>query len=250
MNRVTVGAGNVWAESRFGESSFVIGANDMEDDVKSRAKKILKILKKKYKGATTELNWKDPFQLLVATILSAQCTDVRVNQVTKELFKKYKTPKDFAEADIDELQEIIRPTGFFRQKSKSLINSSKAIVERFGGQVPDNMKELTELPGVARKTANVILGTAFGKNEGIAVDTHVGRVAVRLKLVSTDNTKDAVLIEKELMELFPRKDWSFVSHALILLGRYICQARKPKHDECPLKDVCPTYKQEISKKKK
>jgi len=215
----------------------------MDEQVKVRAQAILKILKKYYKGATTELHWKNPFHLLVATILSAQCTDVRVNQVTKELFKKYKTPEDFANADPAELQEIIRPTGFFRHKTKSLINTSKAIVEKFDGKVPQTIEDLTSLPGIARKTANVVLGTAFGKNEGIAVDTHVGRVAVRLKLVSTDNAKDAKLIEQELMMLFPRKDWNFVSHSLILLGRYICQARKPKHQDCPLKKLCPTYKE-------
>ncbi len=229
-------------------NSIVFGVWKMDKQVRARAKDVLKLLKKHYKSVTTELNWKSPFQLLVATILSAQCTDVRVNQVTKELFKKYKRPEDFANADPRELQDIIRSTGFFRQKTKSLIGASRAIVDKFGGKVPDNIDELISLPGVARKTANVVLGTAFGKNQGIAVDTHVGRVAVRLKLVSTENTKDAVLIEKELMELFPRKDWNFVSHALILLGRYICRARGPKHEECPLKDICPTYQEELKGK--
>jgi endonuclease-3 len=208
---------------------------------KLRAEAILKILKKKYAAATTALNWTSPLELLVATILSAQCTDARVNIVTQTLFKKYKSAADFASADTVDLEQDIRTAGFYHQKAKSIQGACKMIVERFGGNVPQTMEELILLPGVARKTANVVLGTAFKKNEGIAVDTHVGRVAIRLGLVtSTTDSKDAVKIEKDLMELIPRKDWTFFSHAIIFLGRDICQARSPKHDVCPLNALCPS----------
>lgn len=216
-----------------------------EEDRRRIAKEVLRRLKKHYKGATTELQWENPLQLLIATILSAQCTDARVNAVTKDLFKRYKTAEDFANANLEELQEEIKSTGFYRQKAKAIIGACKMIVEKFCGRVPDNMEDLIKLPGVARKTANVVLSTAFGKNEGIAVDTHVGRVAVRLGLVRTDNPKDADEIEKELMELFPQKDWGFVSHALILLGRYICKAKNPAHEICPLRDICYEYRYKV-----
>ncbi len=211
------------------------------EERKTRALAILKNLKKRYPAATTALNWSNPLELLIATILSAQCTDERVNKVTADLFKKYRSAADFASANPEELQNDIKSAGFYRQKAKSIIITCKMIAEKFGGRVPDTMDELLTLAGVARKTANVLLGTAFGKNEGIAVDTHVGRVALRLGLVnSTTNSKDAVKIEKDLMELCPQKDWAFFSHALILLGREICQARNPKHDQCPLFDFCPS----------
>jgi endonuclease-3 len=211
------------------------------DARKKRAGEILKQLRKKYPAATCALNWTTPLELLIATILSAQCTDERVNIVTKSLFKKYRSAKDFATADETALQEDIRTAGFYRQKTKSIMNACRLIVENFGGKVPATMAELVTLPGVARKTANVVLGTAYKKNEGIAVDTHVGRVAMRLGLVvSTENSKDAVKIEKDLMEIVPQKDWAFFSHAIILLGREICSARKPLHDECPLKALCPS----------
>lgn len=206
-----------------------------------RTREILKHLKKKYPHATCSLDWTDPLELLVATILSAQCTDQRVNIVTKDLFKKYRSACDFAAADETELQQDIRSTGFFRQKAKSIIGACKAICEKFNGKVPQTMQDLITLSGVARKTANVVLGTACGINEGIAVDTHVGRVALRLGLItSTDNSKDAVKIEKELMELVPQKDWAYFSHAIILLGREICTARKPNHAVCPLYSLCPS----------
>jgi endonuclease-3 len=211
------------------------------EDRQLRTREILKRLKKYYPAATCALDFSSPLELLIATILSAQCTDVRVNIVTKNLFKKYRSACDFANADEEELQQDIRSTGFFRQKTKSIIGACKAICEKFGGKVPETMEELITLPGVARKTANVVLGTACGKNEGIAVDTHVGRVALRLGLVTTtDNSKDAVKIEKELMELVPQKDWAYFSHAIVLLGREICSARKPNHAECPLNDLCPS----------
>jgi endonuclease-3 len=211
------------------------------EERKKRAGEILKQLKKRYPKATCALNWSTPLELLVATILSAQCTDERVNLLTKELFKKYPSAADYARADEAELQEDIRSAGFFRQKAKSIVNACGLIEENFGGKVPDTMEELLTLPGVARKTANVLLGTAYGKNEGIAVDTHVGRVALRLGLVnSTANSKDAVKIEKGLMELIPQKDWAFFSHAIILLGREICSARKPDHENCPLNTMCPS----------
>jgi endonuclease-3 len=206
-----------------------------------RAREILKQLKKKYPKASCALNWTNPLELLIATILSAQCTDQRVNIVTKDLFKKYRSACDFAGADEAELQQDIRSTGFYRQKTKSIIGACKVICEKFNGKVPQTMEELITLPGVARKTANVVLGTAYNINEGIAVDTHVGRVAIRLGLITTtDNSKDAVKIEKELMELIPQKDWAFFSHAIILLGREICAARKPNHAVCPLFDLCPS----------
>ncbi len=208
---------------------------------KKRVVEILKQLRKRYPGATCALHWSTPLELLVATILSAQCTDERVNIVTKRLFKKYRSANDFATADEGELQEDIKTAGFYRQKAKSIINACKMIVEKYGGKVPATMAELVTLPGVARKTANVVLGTAYEKNEGIAVDTHVGRVAIRLGLVvSTENSKDAVKIEKDLMEIVPQEDWAFFSHAIILLGREICAARKPLHEECPLKTICPS----------
>jgi len=217
-----------------------MAAKETFEQRKTRTLEIIKILKKTYPTATTALDWTTPLELLVATILSAQCTDVRVNIVTKELFKKYRSAADFVAADISELEEYIRTAGFYHQKAKSIQAACKMIVENFGGEIPSTMAELITLPGVARKTANVVLGTAFKKNEGIAVDTHVGRVAIRLGLItSTTNSKDAVKIEKELMELVPQKEWTFFSHGLIFLGRQICFARNPRHDLCPLNSLCP-----------
>lgn len=218
-----------------------MAATETPDERKARAGEILKILKKAYPKATTALNWSTPLDLLVATILSAQCTDVRVNIVTKDLFRKYRTAADYAAADDAEFMDMIRTTGFYRQKAKAIKKACGLLVANFGGRVPETMAELITLPGVARKTANVVLGTAFGKNEGIAVDTHVGRVSIRLGLVtSTANSKDAVKIEQDLMALIPRKDWTCFSHAIILLGREICHARGPEHDKCPLRTFCPS----------
>lgn len=211
------------------------------EDKKRRAGKILSLLRKGYRDATTALTHSNPLQLLVSTILSAQCTDERVNMVTPGLFLKYRTAADFANAKPVELESLIKTTGFFRQKAKSIQGACRLIVEKFGGEVPQTMDELLTLPGVARKTANVVLGTAFGKNEGIVVDTHVGRVAWRLGLTWTGRTtKDAPRIEQDLMQIVPRKDWTFFAHALVWHGRLVCTARKPKCSECKLAPHCPS----------
>lgn len=199
--------------------------------------KILKILKKTYPDANCALNFKNPFQLLVATILSAQCTDVRVNLVTQHLFKKYKSAKDFAKADLGELENEIRSTGFFRQKAKWIQDSSRCILQKFAGKVPKKMEELLTLPGVARKTANVVLGTGFGIASGIVVDTHVKRLAARLHL---SRQKDPLKIEEDLMKTIPKKDWVWFSHALISHGRKLCKAIRPLCLECPLNRICPS----------
>jgi len=201
------------------------------------ANKIYKILDKVYPDAVTALVHRDPIQLLVATILSAQCTDVRVNKVTKELFKKYKTVKAFAEAERSVFEEEIRSTGFYRNKSKNIIEASKKIVKDFKGKVPGTMEELTTLPGVARKTANIVLFHAFGKNDGIAVDTHVKRVSARLGLTKN---QDPVKIEQDLMKVFDSSKWGKLSNLLIEHGRAVCNARRPKCRECPLRNVCPS----------
>ena len=190
-----------------------------------------------YPDAHCALDFKSPFQLLIATILSAQCTDKRVNMVTPALFKRYPTPAALAAAKTGELEEMIKSTGFFRNKSKSLIGMATGIDEKHDGKVPDTMDDLVHLPGVGRKTANVVLGNAFDKNEGVVVDTHVTRVSRRLGL--TKQT-DAVKIEKDLMKLFPRDQWTMLSHLMIEHGRTICEARRPKCEECFLNDVCPS----------
>jgi len=201
------------------------------------AREIYRRLIEHYPNAHCALDFKTPFQLLVATILSAQCTDKRVNMVTPALFKKYKTPKAMAEANPEELEEMIKSTGFFRNKTKSLLGMSSAVAERHGGKVPQEMDELVQLPGVGRKTANVVLGNAFDKNEGVVVDTHVGRVSGRLGL--TKNT-DPVKIEQDLMKLFPKEDWTLLSHLFIQHGREICDARRPACERCFLNDICPS----------
>jgi endonuclease-3 len=208
------------------------------NSTKERAAEIVKALKKAYPDARCSLDFKTPHQLLTATILSAQCTDERVNETTPALFQKYKTVADFAEADIRELEEDIRPTGFFRNKARAIKESSKAIVERFGGKVPDRMENLIELPGVGRKTASVILGAAFGKAEGIVVDTHVARLAKKLGF--TDQV-DPVKIEKDLMEIVAKKDWIVFSHLLIFHGRAVCKARRPECASCPIAALCPSF---------
>ena len=190
-----------------------------------------------YPNAHCALDFKTPFQLLIATILSAQCTDKRVNLVTPALFKRYRTPAALAAADPRELEELIRSTGFFRNKTKSLIGMAAAIAERHGGHVPDTLESLVELPGVGRKTANVILGNAFGKDDGVVVDTHVSRVTQRLGLT---RQIDPVKIEQDLVRLFPRDHWTMLSHLLIEHGRQICDARRPKCEICFLSDVCPS----------
>ena len=194
-------------------------------------------LKADYPDARTELDWKNPLELLVATMLSAQTTDVQVNRVTQSLFAKYRTAEDYAHADPSELEEDIRPTGFYRNKARSLRNMAGALMEEHGGEVPGTMQELVALPGVGRKTANVVLGNAFGVDEGIVVDTHVRRVSGRLGL--TEN-KDPVKIEQDLMKIVPEVDWTVFSHLLILHGRRTCKARKPDCPNCVLNDICPS----------
>ena len=198
---------------------------------------ILPILRRLYPDARCSLDFRNPLQLIVATILSAQCTDERVNIVTKSLFRKYPTAKDYAAVPQETLEKDIQSTGFFRNKAKSLRGMGAALVERHGGKVPQTMDELTQLAGVGRKTANVVLGNAFAQNVGVTVDTHVTRVSNRLRL--TKHAIDAVKIEQDLINVVPQDDWTMFSHLLIHHGRAICQARKPKCDQCPLLPHCP-----------
>jgi endonuclease III len=200
-----------------------------------RVAAILAKLDEAYPNATCELNHNSAFQLLIATILSAQCTDVRVNQVTDTLFRKYPDAKAFAYAAPSELEQEIRPTGFFRNKTKSIMGASKGILENFGGEVPRTMEEILTLPGVARKTANVVLGTAYEIPSGIVVDTHVQRIAKRLDLTRNEDPKK---IEQDLMQVIPKDKWILFSHQIIWHGRRICQARKPKCMECNLESLC------------
>src|SRR5579864_8656656 len=200
-----------------------------------RVAAILAKLDEAYPEATCELKHENAFQLLVATILSAQCTDVRVNQVTQELFKKYTTPEAFAYAKPTELEQEIRPTGFFRNKTKSVMGASKEIVERFDGEVPRTMEEILTLPGVARKTANVVLGTAYGIASGVVVDTHVIRLSRRLDLTRHEDPKK---IEQDLMAIIPKDKWIQFSHQLIWHGRRVCAARKPRCLDCNLESLC------------
>jgi len=204
-----------------------------------KAIKTIEYLKKTYPKVACALDFSNPLELLVATILSAQCTDARVNKVTPSLFKKYKTAADYAKADPEEFMNEIRSTGFYRNKAKNIIATAKKIAEDFNGKVPDDMNDLISLPGVARKTANIILGTAYGKNEGIAVDTHVKRLTGRIGLTSET---DPVKIERDLMKIIPKEEWTNFSHRLITHGRQICNARKPKCEECGLKSICNFYK--------
>ena len=200
------------------------------------AKKILTVLKKAYPDAGCSLLFRSPLELLVATILSAQCTDVRVNKVTPVLFQRFHSADDYATVPIEQLEEAIRTTGFFHNKAKHIQNACRKIVEEFGGTVPNTMESLTSLSGVGRKTANVVLSNGFGRNEGFVVDTHVFRLSHRLGLVEGKTPEKA---EQELMQLFPQTDWAFLSHALILHGRRICSARKPRCEDCPIKKNCP-----------
>jgi endonuclease-3 len=207
----------------------------------ARAARILTVLKREYPDAECALHHRSALELLVATILSAQCTDQRVNQVTPSLFRRYPDAAAYAAADAAELEAAIRSTGFFRNKARSLIGLGRKLVAEHGGEVPGTMEALLELPGVARKTANCVLGTWFRRNEGVVVDTHVGRLALRMRLLTTArDDKDAVRIEQDLMRLVPREDWTFVSHALIEHGRKICLARKPRCTECALAADCPS----------
>lgn len=201
-----------------------------------RVEAILRRLEAQYPNARCSLDFEEPLQLLVATILSAQCTDERVNMVTPVLFARFRTAQDYADANPAELETIIRSTGFYRNKTRSLIGMGRALAQRYGGRVPDTMAELTSVPGAGRKTANVVLGNAFGVEAGIVVDTHVSRISQRLRL--TAHT-DPVRIEQDLMALVPRGRWTLFPHLMIHHGRAVCQARKPQCERCPLNDVCP-----------
>jgi endonuclease III len=203
----------------------------------TRARAVLARLKAEYPDAHCELDYATPYQLLVATILSAQCTDQRVNQVTPALFRRYPTPAALAAADPAEVEDLIRSTGFFRNKTKSLIGMASGLEERHDGAVPADMEALRVLPGVGRKTANVVLGNAFGINDGITVDTHVARLSALLELSAET---DPLKIERDLMALVPREDWTLVSHLLIWHGRRVCVARRPRCTDCVLNDVCPS----------
>lgn len=211
------------------------------DDRKARAKKILAALRKAYPDTDCALNHTSALELLVATILSAQCTDERVNIVTADLFKRYKTAADYAAESPAVFEKLIQSTGFFRNKTKSILAACATIVTEHNGEVPQTMEDLTRLPGVARKTANVILGTWFNKNEGICVDTHVGRLATRMALTWTSrDDKDAAKIEADLMQIIPRGSWTFFGHAMIRHGRRICTARKPDCKGCVVNTWCPS----------
>ena len=205
-------------------------------ELKQRAAKIIRLLAKTYPDATCALEFHNPLELLIATILSAQCTDQRVNLVTKELFRKYRNAADYARAPLAELERDIQSTGFFRNKAKSIHGCCETLAERFGGEVLRDMESLVELPGVGRKTANVVLGTAYHIASGVVVDTHVTRVSRRLGLTTE---KDAVRIEQDLTALLPKKEWIDFSHRVIWHGRKICAARKPLCKQCPLLPVCP-----------
>jgi len=206
-----------------------------EDPLKARTRKILRVLARLYPDAHCALDFRNPLELLIATILSAQCTDVRVNMVTPALFERYRDAAAYAAADTKELETAIQSTGFFRNKARSILACCKALVEKHGGQVPGTLEELIPLAGVGRKTANVILGNAFNV-AGITVDTHVGRVSRRLGLTKEE---DPVKVEFALMELVPKKDWTMFSHRLIFHGRRVCHARKPLCSECALATLCP-----------
>ena len=207
------------------------------DPAKARIGKIIRILRREYPRSRTALEFQTPLQILVATILAAQCTDERVNKVTPALFRKYPTAAAFAAADREELEAEIRPTGFFRNKTKSIIGAARKIVGDFGGEVPANMADLITLPGVARKTANIVLSSGYGIAEGIAVDTHVKRLSGRLGL---SRQQDPEKIEKDLVKLVARKHWLDFNYMLVNHGRKICQARKPRCPECPLRKLCPS----------
>ncbi len=208
----------------------------MTSDKKKRTAEIIKRLKKEYPDAHCALNHANAFELLIATIISAQCTDVRVNIVTAELFRKYRRPQDYLQVSPEELEQDIRSTGFFRNKAKNIQAACEKIIENFGGEIPNTMDEILTLNGVARKTANVVLGNAFGIASGVVVDTHVSRLSQRLGLTEKTTPEK---IEKDLAELVPKKDWIIFPHLLIWHGRRICQARKPKCAECVLENICP-----------
>jgi endonuclease-3 len=210
-------------------------------ELKTTAKRVLRLLAKLYPDAHCALHHEGPLQLLVATILSAQCTDERVNMVTPALFKRFPTASDFAEAELPELEKMIQSTGFFRNKAKNIKDCCKTIIEQFDGEVPGNLDDLVTLPGVGRKTANVVLGNCFDV-PGITVDTHVGRLSRRLALTVND---DPVKVESDLMAILPKKEWTDFSHRMIFHGRQVCFARKPACDQCTMKDFCPKVGVEV-----
>lgn len=221
--------------AKSGKTSQAVKAARAAGTEPQRVRAILAKLDEAYPNATCELKHQNAFQLLISTILSAQCTDVRVNQVAETLYQKYPDAKAFAYATPSELEQEIRPTGFFRNKTKSVMGASKAIIEKFGGEVPRTMEEILTLPGVARKTANVVLGTAYGIPSGIVVDTHVQRIANRLDLTRNEDPKK---IEQDLMQVIPKEKWIQFSHQIIWHGRRVCQARKPKCLECNIEALC------------
>ena len=210
---------------------------EITNDVKKRALKTIRLLEKEHSDAEIALTFKNPLELLISTILSAQCTDKRVNIVTKTLFKKYKTLEDYAKADIKELEQDIRSTGFYHNKARHIKKCCQMLIEKFGSQVPRTMEELLELPGVARKTANIVLSNVFGIVEGIAVDTHVRRLSERLGLTQNKNQDK---IEQDLMKIVPKEMWMRFSDLLVFHGRRICMAKKPKCGECVLNKICPS----------
>jgi endonuclease-3 len=207
------------------------------DELKKRVREVIRRLKRAYPDARTSLNHTNAFELLIATILSAQCTDERVNIVTADLFRKYRKPEDYLKVPARELEKDIQSTGFFRNKTKSIQGTSKVLIEEYGGDVPHTMDELLELPGVARKTANVVLGNAFGVKAGVVVDTHVTRLSHRLAF---SEEKTAEKIEKDLIEIVPKKDWVIFPHLMIYHGRKICKARNPLCAECAVEKQCPS----------
>lgn len=210
---------------------------EREGELKKRTRDIIRRLKRAYPDAKTALNHSNPFELLIATILSAQSTDARVNIVTADLFRKYKKPEDYLKVSAHELEKDIHSTGFFRNKTKSIQGTAKLLTEQYGGEVPHTMDELLELPGVARKTANVVLGNAFGIKAGVVVDTHVTRLSHRLAL---SQEKTAEKIEQDLIPLVPKKDWVIFPHLMIYHGRKICKARNPLCEECAIERLCPS----------
>ncbi|RLI00461.1 endonuclease III [Candidatus Bathyarchaeota archaeon] len=211
--------------------------SDAQEELKKRVLKILDLLEKEHPDARIALKFSNPLELLVATILAAQCTDERVNQVTRSLFKKYRSAEDYARADLATLEQDIKPTGFYRKKAQRLKEVCQILVEKFNSEVPRTMEDLLSLPGVARKTANIVLSNAYGVNEGIIVDTHVLRLAKRLGLTQS---KTREKIERDLMEIVPREKWGRFADLLIFHGRRVCNARKPKCEICVLKDLCPS----------
>lgn len=208
----------------------------LKPDPKNEIDQIISVLKKTYPDAQCSLDYENPFQLLIATILSAQCTDERVNKVTPALFKKFPTPEKMSKAKLPELEKLIRSTGFYKNKAKSILESSKILVEKYNSVMPQTIEELTQLKGVGRKTANVVLGSAFGINAGVVVDTHAGRLSRRIGLTKQN---DPVKVEQDLMKIVPQKDWTIFSHLLVFHGRARCPARKPDCEHCEIKNYCP-----------